>query len=494
MKVLLKTASLACALVLFASSLAACSSSNSSNNTQASSSSSPSASSSTEASNSPEAESNVYPENGLPKDEKVTLKIGNFEGGMGREWFDYAVKSFSEKFPNVTFDVTSSPTIRTLTQTKIAANDDADMFDIFSGGIAGGIASFAEEGKLEPQDDLWDRKAYDENGKTLKELSFPGTFESTQRTLDKVYSFPIAGSGSGLLFNKTLFEEKGWNQEPKTWSEFLELCETIKASGVTPITFPGVYPDYIGNGFGTAKVYELAEANGNGQEVQDNYRNFKLPFYLAPDNIERWNRIYDMGKKGYFPQGLAALNHTQSQMQVLQGKAAMVSTGTWVENEMKDATPEGFKWGFMSVPFVDNTDSTKWVQFTPGSGYLIWAAKPELNKKWAKEFIVWLWNLDAQVEIAEKGGMLPLRVDFADDQARMAKLQSVPNAFLEYLKNNKVQMDSGYFNTALTDEAYEQSLKLMSESITQIAIGKQDPLPKLEQAEALLKKAIEAQK
>ena len=71
-----------------------------------------------------------------------------------------------------------------------------------------------------------------------------------------------------------------------------------------------------------------------------------MPVYLAPENIELWNRIYEMGKKGYFAEGLAALTHTQSQMQVVQEKAAMVSTGTWVENEMEEAAPADFKSGF----------------------------------------------------------------------------------------------------------------------------------------------------
>jgi N-acetylglucosamine transport system substrate-binding protein len=46
-------------------------------------------------------ESEVYEENGLPKNEKVTLKIAVFEGGMGREWCDYAMDTFEAKFPNV---------------------------------------------------------------------------------------------------------------------------------------------------------------------------------------------------------------------------------------------------------------------------------------------------------------------------------------------------------------------------------------------------------
>ncbi|WP_127464334.1 hypothetical protein [Paenibacillus pasadenensis] len=75
----------------------------------------------------------------------------------------------------------------------------------------------------------------------------------------------------------------------------------------------------------------------------------------------------------------------------------------------------------------------------------------------------------------------------------MEKLQSLPSAFLAYMKDNKVKMDSGSADVTLTDPAFEQANKVMSESITQIATGKQDPQPKLQEAENYLKKAIDAQ-
>ncbi|MDG0813525.1 hypothetical protein [Cohnella rhizosphaerae] len=89
--------------------------------------------------------------------------------------------------------------------------------------------------------------------------------------------------------------------------------------------------------------------------------------------------------------------------------------------------------------------------------------------------------------------MLPLRADFADDASRLAKLQSLPSAFLAYMKDNKVKMDSGAADVTLTDPAFEQSTKVISEAITQIATGKQEPQKKLQEAEDYLKKAIEAQ-
>ncbi|MFB9753377.1 extracellular solute-binding protein [Paenibacillus hodogayensis] len=441
------------------------------------------------------AKSSVYPENGLPTDQKVTLKFGFFEGGMGREYIDYAMDTFKKKFPNVSFEVVYSPKIGDIINAKISANNNDDMFDLFNGSIPGGIAPLVTAGKLEPQDDLWDRKLYDNNGKTLKEMALAGTIEaSTARVAGKLYALPVSGSGSGLFFNKKVFEKNGWNQNPKTWNEFVKLLEDIKAKGVIPITYPGIYPNYIEHAFGPVKMFELAEMRGNLSSFMDNFRNSRLPMHLAPESVELWNRIYDLGKRGFFPSGVAALTHTQSQMQMIQGQAAMVSTGVYVENEMKAAIPPDFEWGYMSVPMSDKPDSTRWIRSTAANGHYIWAGKSDLNKKWVKEFNVWMWNLDVQEVIAEKGGQLPVRKDFSDNKARADKLQKAPKAMYEFMNANKTRMESANRDQTLTDPSFTQAMKVINEGTIEITSGNKEPLPILQEAEKLVGKAIEAKK
>lgn len=435
----------------------------------------------------------VYPENGLPKDEKVTLKLAFWENAGGREWIDYAMDTFKKKFPNVSFDVTYSPKIDTIISTKIAAKDDNDMFDLLATNIGGNVNPLLESGKIEPLDDLWDHKLYDGNGKTLKDLAQPGTYDVRPKFKGKMYAFPASTSGTGLFFNKALFEKNGWNQSPKTWTEFNKLVDDIKAKGIIPITYPGKYTNYIDYAFGFAKMFELADANGNLKTFSNSYRNHVLPEYTSPEWTEVYQRIYELGKKGAFPEGLAALTHTQSQMQVLQGQAAMVSTGVWVQNEMKDSTPPDFKWGYMVIPITDKPDATKYYQTALTDSHYIWSAKPELHKKWAKEFLVWLWNTDVQQALVDKGGALPIRQDYMNDKARADKLKDAPKAMLEYLKNNKMIGENGYREVTLSDPAVNQAKKVLDEAVNNIASGKQDPLPKLQEAEALLKKAIDAQ-
>jgi N-acetylglucosamine transport system substrate-binding protein len=368
------------------------------------------------------------------------------------------------------------------------------MFDLFNTEPAGGIVGLAEAGKLEPMDDIWEYPLPDVPDKKVKDLMMPGMYESTQLINGKRYEFTTASSFGGLFFNKKLFEEHGWNQNPNTWDEFKALLADIKADGIAPITFPGIHPSYHNWAFGTAKNFELADINGHVDEFIENYRTYGLPQYTNPETVETWTRIYELGQQGYFAEGLPALNHTQSQMQVIQGQAAMVSTGTHVENEMKEATPEDFDWGYMAVPFRDDTNQTLWIRSGTSNFNYIWAAKPELNKKWAKELITWMVTLENQQFAAEKAGALPMRKDLTEDPARTANLSSSAQSVLKYIADNNAQTYKASRSISISDPNLAQAEKLLNENIVKFAMGMQDPKPILEQAEELLKKAVEAEK
>lgn len=49
-----------------------------------------------------------------------------------------------------------------------------------------------------------------------------------------VYALPYAANAAGILYNRDMFEEHGW-QIPETWDEFIALCEEIKTSGIQPL-------------------------------------------------------------------------------------------------------------------------------------------------------------------------------------------------------------------------------------------------------------------
>ncbi|RED64437.1 ABC transporter substrate-binding protein [Cohnella phaseoli] len=489
-----KVNALTSVLVTFAVLLAGCSGNN--DKPSASSSapeSAPASSASASSSASGSAESDVYPENGLSKSEKVTLKMGYWESGSGRAWMDRAVEKFTAKYPNVEFDITSSPTLETILEPKIAAGDDNDMFDLFIPRFSGANQHerLVTAGKLEPLDDLWERELPGESGKTLRSVISDDAYEATV-SLGYTARLPVAGYTAGLFFDQKLFEEKGWNKNPATWDEFVALLDQIKSDGVIPITFPGVYSGYLTDYVFNILQFDLAKANGNFDTYLQNFRSFTGPQLTTPENKEAWSRMYDFGKKGYFPSGVAALNHTQSQMQVLQHKAALVATGDWVGNEMKNATPEGFTWGFMAVPAVNDVNQTIFVNSGISDiAFMIWKNKPELNKQWAKEFVISLYDFDIQTAIASEAGAYPARLDFGDDAARTEKLQPTQAAVMAYSSARNVQYISYRRDFGLTSPENGTADKMLSELITAVATGKKDPAPVLEEAEKLKQTAIE---
>lgn len=51
-----------------------------------------------------------------------------------------------------------------------------------------------------------------------------------------VYAVPYVANAAGILYNKDIFEEHGW-EIPETWDEFIQLCNEIENAGIQPLTF-----------------------------------------------------------------------------------------------------------------------------------------------------------------------------------------------------------------------------------------------------------------
>lgn len=53
---------------------------------------------------------------------------------------------------------------------------------------------------------------------------------------DGTYIVPYVANAAGILYNKEMFAEHGW-QIPETWSGLMQLCEEIKGEGILPFYF-----------------------------------------------------------------------------------------------------------------------------------------------------------------------------------------------------------------------------------------------------------------
>lgn len=53
---------------------------------------------------------------------------------------------------------------------------------------------------------------------------------------DGVYGVPYVANAAGILYNKDMFDEYGW-EIPTTWDELIALCEDIQSEGILPFYF-----------------------------------------------------------------------------------------------------------------------------------------------------------------------------------------------------------------------------------------------------------------
>lgn len=352
-------------------------------------------------------EGEVYPENGLPKDQKVTLKIIFAEAGYGSQFMIDAMESFKQKFPNVDFNyrlVEGVVAYQNIVKSLLQANDDKEMYDWFEN--IPGSGRLREVGKLEKQDELWEMPFYDTPNVRIKDSVFGKERELT--SIDgHTYTVKTQMSVVGLFFNREVFRGLGLPESPSDWNEFLKLCQKIKENGLYPMVMAGKFPGYFEYGWGVIP-HELEP-----DEFYDAQYYKKPNLYLRKGYIGMLERLEEFVKKGYLHPGTLSFDHTQSQMEFLQKKAAMITNGSWIANEMSEVMPANFEWGFM--PFPGNDSGQKQVVISNASGVgFIWKNRPELNKKWAKEFNRWLLNMDLQ-KVITKNGAMSIRKDFPID-------------------------------------------------------------------------------
>lgn len=165
-------------------------------------------------------------------------------------------------------------------------------------------------------------------------------------------SVPYQPSTFLMMYNKDAFDKAGIKAVPTTWDEFMAACESLKTAGIIPLTVDDAYMaaffGYMADrvvGFDTTKA--IAAGDFGNAAV-----------------LETATVIEDMVKKGYIDPRAAANIWPAGQSNIADGSVAMYLNGTWLPNEIKNQTPEGFKWGTFALPKIkDAGDGTEANQF-----------------------------------------------------------------------------------------------------------------------------------
>ncbi len=274
-----------------------------------------------------------------PSGDPVEVVI--FQGGYGIDFFEQAAKEYEEKHPGVKLHVTGNPRVWEQLRPQFVAGKPPALtwpgwgFDYWPA---------AYEGQIMPMDDALKGKPYEGTG-TWGDTFEPALLKQGQHD-GKTFLLPYHFNMNGWWFNPDVFSKNGW-AVPKTYQELLDLCPKIKAAGIAPITYQGKYPYYMIEGF----LFPWAVSIG-GIQVLDDAQMIKPGAWKSPAFLQAATMIKDLKDRGFFEEGANAINHTEAQMDFLNGKAAMIPCGTWLWTEMKKVMPPGAKMQFMLPPVV----------------------------------------------------------------------------------------------------------------------------------------------
>lgn len=156
-------------------------------------------------------------------EEKQLTLIHDLNEESAINFLEQAIAAFEEENPGVTIDMEtlSSDDYNSMLRNKIAADDVPDLFFIDD---INKKQEFIDAGLCT---DISDQEWLMENiqGSAIEACTKDG----------KTWCLPITQGAMYVTYNKDVFEDAGISEVPKTWSGFLETCQKIQDSGVTPI-------------------------------------------------------------------------------------------------------------------------------------------------------------------------------------------------------------------------------------------------------------------
>jgi raffinose/stachyose/melibiose transport system substrate-binding protein len=205
----------------------------------------------------------------------------------------------------------------------------------------------------------------------------------------------------GVYYNKTLFEANGW-VVPTTFDEFEALLATIKAAGVTPISF--------GSLDGWNAIHEFSAVQHllvSLDYINDFTYGVNNVSFDIPENQQAASVMQAWVDSGYFTDGFAGIGYDDSNKTFKAGEGAMTITGSWLTGELLTDTDQEF--GFFLLP--GNPDQTRLAIGGVGVPFSIrkTTAQPDL----AAEYLDWMISPRA-AELWAGVGMLPA-MPMADD-------------------------------------------------------------------------------
>ncbi|WP_405986423.1 ABC transporter substrate-binding protein [Streptomyces sp. NBC_00872] len=307
----------------------------------------------------------------------VTLQ-SNLSSPQAKKAMEDLVAAFNKRGgAEASLNTVASETFRTQLPTYLTSAQPPDLLTWYPGSVAD---SYAKKDLLLDIGDLWEKPELSGYSEALKTLC-------TSSAGKKVF-VPATYYWWGCFYRKSNFAKWGV-REPKTWDEFLDLCDTLKSKGVAPIG--------LGAGGNTAWVasswFDYLNIRINGARY---HRDLLAGKHRFDDPEVR--KVFDRWSEAlpYFDPDGTALAFQDATTALLQGRTGLMLIGTFfADSAPKDQLDDI---DFFRFPVID--PKVPLAEEGPTDGYF--ASARTGHKDEVRELMTYMATAEAQ-EIYLKG-------------------------------------------------------------------------------------------
>ena len=333
---------------------------------------------------------------------------------------------------SVALNTVAATTYQPLLPTYLTSANPPDIYTWYAGSDAD---HYASRGLLLDVSKVWTSSTMSGYSPALKSLS-------TDTTGKQIF-VPTDYYWWGVFYRKSQFAKWGLS-EPKTWSDFLHACQTIKAQNVIPIG--------LGAGTGTAWVasawFDYFDIRLNGAQYHRDLLAGKHSFTdpQVVDVFNAWKQVLP-----YFDPNGTAVSWQDATNQLLQGQSGMLLTGTF----FADAVPKGSldDLDFFKFPVID--PNVPDVEEAPTDG--LFASSRTHNAAAVMDFMTWMTTPTAQNlwTATSSGTVIPANPQAASPSTALVQkgkaMLAAASDLTQFFNRDSTDALQNTANTALVD-------------------------------------------
>lgn len=233
--------------------------------------------------------------------------------------FDKLEEKFNATHPDIELRIESPNDAMTVLKTRFIREDYPDLIAI--GGDTN-YSNFVDADILADVSDYQGlqnvKPAYLDMLEGLEYVPTEGTF-----------GVPYAANAAGVLYNRDMFEEHGW-EIPTNWQEFMDLCEEIQEAGIQPLYF-GFKDTWTTLAPWNALAVDLADPDVC-QQVNMGETDFSTEYREVAEKILK---LVDYGEEGP-----VAYGYNDACTAFAKGQSAMYTIGSYAIPQILSVNPD----------------------------------------------------------------------------------------------------------------------------------------------------------